>query len=92
MVARLERGVLAVPVHSAGADGYHRTPGSIAISSAVEVPNDVAAAIAAIPNISFASVFSTTSPPLVSCVCLNFLAEQLVVVIANHEGRANIFN
>jgi len=34
MVARLERGVLAVPVHSAGADGYHRTPGSIAISSA----------------------------------------------------------
>jgi len=71
MVARLDRGVLAVPVHSAGADGYHRTPGSIAISSAVEVPNDVAAAIAAIPNISFASVFSTTSPPLVSCVCLN---------------------
>ena len=34
MVARLDRGVLAVPVHSAGADGYHRTPGSIAISSA----------------------------------------------------------
>src|SRR5215472_14092074 len=38
MVARLERGVLAVPVHSAGADVYHRTPGSIARSLAGRSP------------------------------------------------------
>jgi len=36
-----------------------------------EVPNDVAAARPAIPNVSFASVFSTTSPPWVSYIFLN---------------------
>jgi hypothetical protein len=34
MVARLECGVLAVPVHSTGANVYHRAPGRVTKSSA----------------------------------------------------------
>src|SRR5215468_11139096 len=38
MVARLECGVLAVPVHSAGTDIYHRAPRGIAIGMARSSP------------------------------------------------------
>jgi hypothetical protein len=56
MVARLECGVLAVPVHTALPDINYRAPRGIARG------HDVAAARAATPNVSFARVFSTTTP------------------------------